>query len=777
MSIKITTRDKFIVVLALLIVVLVVLISGCEENDALNIRTLLHVDYRTTDGGLLLVGQDPNTGNASFQLIDWGKDAEEVTAIPDEGYYFVEWSDGLKEAKRLDKNITSNVNFTAVFAPITDPVTVSYQQAGNGFVSGKCTQTVQRGTPARSVEAKLLSDRHGEIFLGWSDGLTNPVRQDVITDDIELIAKFGFYLNYKVQGNGSIVGEDCQAIVSGKSGESVTALPEKGYRFVEWSDGVKKATRQDMYVTKALEVCAIFEWRDTDTFKYNYNYATGNYYENGFTVTRGEAEGTSTVVPIREYFDFEGWYLDKKFTTQATDAEGNNILGEEIFNSPSRDLYAKWKVKENYVANYKILMVYVTAIDGTFVGRDGNKVEVHYRMDDEFKKQCLEITKRFKEKLDESLDGLVNFDIQSYFTTQSIDGTHFTSDVATKAYIYADAIPELLNSGMLDDYRSVFTLFSFGGVANLRFLGAVGLGTRKFASIPIDSNVAPWESLENLFDDPNGIIGTCVHEFIHTVECGIPCYDYHYAINYNVPYDVTDKLFLLNQFPIGLSETNHNNLSESFIEEAWRNSDKVGIPYNYWTNEIFDVVIEFKCINPRPDGYGGVGTVDYGGYVYWWAADGITEIDHWRLLAPDLWRVQRVPKGSRTTWLTAKADVGYKFIGWSDGCMDEARLISDVQENLTLIAYFERLSYSIEYNATAGGRIEGLSFQTALKGDAYNEVKAVADEGYKFIGWSDGRDCAERRDRAGGNSYYDSESGKIVLQGNLSVTAIFEAIE
>jgi len=140
----------------------------------------------------------------------------------------------------------------------------------------------------------------------------------------------------------------------------------------------------------------------------------------------------------------------------------------------------------------------------------------------------------------------------------------------------------------------------------------------------------------------------------------------------------------------------------------------------------------------------------------------------------------RIPKYSRTTWLMAEADPGYRFLYWSDGSTDVLRKITNVVEDITLTAHFERLSYTVEYKAGEGGRIEGETIQTALTGERLQSVTAVADEGYRFVGWSDNNPYnyeqhANRTDYIGVN--LRNENGELYFRLGFTVTAIFERIE
>ena len=88
---------------------------------------------------------------------------------------------------------------------------------------------------------------------------------------------------------------------------------------------------------------------------------------------------------------------------------------------------------------------------------------------------------------------------------------------------------------------------------------------------------------------------------------------------------------------------------------------------------------------------------------------------------------------------------------------------------VTVEAEFEKTSsgggggttyYTLTYTASAGGSIKGASMQTVAQGGSGQEVEAVAQEGYRFVKWSDGRTTAKRTD------FY--------VQANLIVTAEFE---
>ena len=88
-----------------------ILICGCAtpaptENE----EQYFTVTYSVSAGGAI-------NGTAN-QSVKEGEDGTEVTAVPNDGYQFVKWSDGLTEVTRQDKNVTSDISVTAQFKKV-----------------------------------------------------------------------------------------------------------------------------------------------------------------------------------------------------------------------------------------------------------------------------------------------------------------------------------------------------------------------------------------------------------------------------------------------------------------------------------------------------------------------------------------------------------------------------------------------------------------------------------------------------------------------------------
>ncbi len=96
-----------------------------------------------------------------------------VTAVPNAGYHFVSWSDGVLTAARTDTNVTANLAVTATFA--VDTFTLTYTAGANGTISGSASQTVAYGAAATQVTAVPNVGYH---FVSWSDGVLTAARTD-----------------------------------------------------------------------------------------------------------------------------------------------------------------------------------------------------------------------------------------------------------------------------------------------------------------------------------------------------------------------------------------------------------------------------------------------------------------------------------------------------------------------------------------------------------------------------------------------------------------------
>ena len=258
-------------------------------NFALNKYTLT---YSAAENGTI--------DGVSPQTVEHGGDGSPVTAIPAEHYHFVAWSDGAATASRTDSDVIADISVTANFA--IDQYTLTYTAGEIGTIEGAKSQKVSHGGAGSMVTAKPPTGYH---FVSWSDGVTSPQRIDSkVTTDITVTANFAinqYTLAYAAEENGTIDGINPQTVDHGADGSLVTAVANKGYHFVTWSDGLIFAERIDSKVTGGITVSAIFEI---------------NTYTVGGSVS-GLVEGTQLVLQNKENDDLvitvNG---DFKFTTE-----------------------------------------------------------------------------------------------------------------------------------------------------------------------------------------------------------------------------------------------------------------------------------------------------------------------------------------------------------------------------------------------------------------------------------------------------------------------------
>jgi len=207
--------------------------------------------YTASHGGAI-------SGDAS-QSVACGDDGSEVSADAGPCYRFVEWSDGVADNPRADGNVTADISATAVFA--VDQYTLDYVADSGGTIEGETHQTVDCGGSGSEVRA--VADACHD-FAGWSDVGTDDHRTDTnVTSNVTATANFDakepYALEYIAGDGGSIRGTQAQTVACGHDGTEVTAVPDEGYEFVDWSGGSTANPRRDLNVMADITVTARFK--------------------------------------------------------------------------------------------------------------------------------------------------------------------------------------------------------------------------------------------------------------------------------------------------------------------------------------------------------------------------------------------------------------------------------------------------------------------------------------------------------------------------------------
>ena len=105
-----------------------------------------------------------NGATSTTLTINHGANGTAVTAVPDTGYHFVQWSDGVLTAARTDVGVKAAKSVTATFA--INQYTLTYIAGAHGSINGvsSVTQTVNHGSNGSQVTANPSAGYH---FVKW----------------------------------------------------------------------------------------------------------------------------------------------------------------------------------------------------------------------------------------------------------------------------------------------------------------------------------------------------------------------------------------------------------------------------------------------------------------------------------------------------------------------------------------------------------------------------------------------------------------------------------
>ncbi len=254
----------------------IILTSEQGISDTITINKMGQISFYNNTYNLIYGAGDGGTvtGNLS-QMVMYNGSGTTVTAVPDAGHYFTSWSDGSTQNPRTDTNVIGNISVVANFT--IEQHTLNYLAGPHGSITGTNSQTVNYGGSGSAVTAVPNS---GFSFINWSDGSTQNPRTDTnVQSNINVTANFDrqYNLTYIAGSYGSITGTTSQTVLVGNNGTAVTAVPNSGYAFVNWSDGSTQNPRIDTNVQNNISVTANFsDWVSVLKIPALY-YFTGSY--------------------------------------------------------------------------------------------------------------------------------------------------------------------------------------------------------------------------------------------------------------------------------------------------------------------------------------------------------------------------------------------------------------------------------------------------------------------------------------------------------------------
>ena len=478
-----------------------------------------------------------------------------------------------------------------------------------------------------------------------------------------------FTATYTADENGTICGEAKQSVRQWLDGTEITAVPNDGYLFSGWSDGVYLQTRHDTHFTQNIEVNASFVSK-LKMLKYDYNGATANNSASSITINYDSITSTEFVIPAKANFEFQGWYLDKEFNKRVTDKDGIYYLGKSIFYSEADTLYARWEKHEGIV--YPVLMIFVDEIDAQLTTQNNNLINYYYEMSLPELKICEYFPIALSKFINDNFTKPVYFEFDSYFTSTAIDDTSFSTFGVTvgttDGIVYPPCITEI--APLLKNYRSIistanmtatFNNESTNNLEEVKF-GFPHIASKKYAFISLESNYYNKDLSKPLniseLDWPS-IIEGYLHEFTHTIEMSLDLNNLHEVEVYN-------------------SYLHHGHVSEYLqqhvkiaylLNEADYYGQTVGIPFTYWTG---DIEVEYYYDAQKCSEMGAVRLIE-------------NNIEH----EPSISRAGKIPYGSDLT-VEAVAKDGYKFIKWSDGVTTAIRHDTNITSYLYVFPIFAK---------------------------------------------------------------------------------------
>ncbi len=191
-----------------------------------------------------------------------------LVAAPEAHYHFVYWTGTAVDAGMIadsgsaSTTVTMKGNYTLVANFALDTHSLNVTSDGNGSVTGSRTYTYGSTAP---ITATAHAHYH---FVNWTatgsviiadSGLANTTV--TIHGNGTVTAHFAidtFRLNYTAAADGGLAGDTSQVVDYGSDGTAVTAIPESGYHFVNWSDDSTDNPRTDTHVTANISVSANF---------------------------------------------------------------------------------------------------------------------------------------------------------------------------------------------------------------------------------------------------------------------------------------------------------------------------------------------------------------------------------------------------------------------------------------------------------------------------------------------------------------------------------------
>lgn len=236
---------------------------------------------------------------------------------------------------------------------LSGKLVITFEPNNGGISSKQEVDWKKEGTPLEVPTTEPTKEGH--TFEGWYyDNNDVNTEWDFETDR----AKYTMTLtaqwkantyNVTVENDGNGTASAAPAFAKMGAEVSLTAMPNSGYHFKKWEVVPEKVKIENNKFTMPADdvtVKAIFERNASSggsggggggTTYYTLTFETnGGGSMQAIRAARGKTLDLSAYTPMRDGYDFGGWYADKDLTQRIT----------EIKLSGSKTVYADWKKRE-----------------------------------------------------------------------------------------------------------------------------------------------------------------------------------------------------------------------------------------------------------------------------------------------------------------------------------------------------------------------------------------------------------------------------------------------
>jgi hypothetical protein len=199
-------------------------------------------------GNAIFLGSAVNGGTINGDVVFNDYSYNDFTIFGDATFYDSSYNNDTIENDGFFYDISQNqgsVGGNAVFNRYSDEAIFANSAINTGDVSGNASFY------ALAINLGYISGN-----ACFTETATN---EGTVDGDISVcVAATTYTLTYTAGEGGTITGDSPQTVTEGDSGTEITAVPNVGYHFVDWSDGATAASRTDTNITEDISATANF---------------------------------------------------------------------------------------------------------------------------------------------------------------------------------------------------------------------------------------------------------------------------------------------------------------------------------------------------------------------------------------------------------------------------------------------------------------------------------------------------------------------------------------